>query len=228
MKPIVGGLGLQASSPIPTPRFITKPMAGVIRPELVRPTTLATSAGGTITTTMSGIYKIAAQPSSTATSSTIRSFEAPKPIIVIPAHRPLDPGKITVLRNAQSIVQQQPQQQQLVTLQCSPGTGEEGAQTPTTLYYVIPKTLPSGTRVISKDSSVPLVLTSSKSSSPPKSIVNSQQVVLLTNGSLSASSSSATNGGHHPNPMQLLPVLSVAPITAVSSRAGEQQVIYYL
>ena len=48
IKPVVGNFGgssLQASSPIPTPRFITKPMAGVIRPELVRPTTLTSSPG---------------------------------------------------------------------------------------------------------------------------------------------------------------------------------------
>ena len=217
IKPIVGSFG--ASSPIPTPRFITKPMAGVIRPELVRPTTLAS---GSVPTTISGLYKLSAQP--TAPS---RSFEAPKPIIVVPAQRALEPGKITVVRNAQhpSLQQHhhhQQQHQQLVTLQCSPG--EEGApHTPTTLYYVIPKTLASATsRPINSD--VQMVLAASKAASPPKSLVGSQQVVLLTNGALNASSS-ATNGGHHPNPMQLLPVLSVAPITAVNSRAGEQQVI---
>jgi hypothetical protein len=195
-------------------------MAGVIRPELVRPTTLATSPGGTVPTTISGIYKISAHPTS-STLSSARSFEAPKPIIVVPAQRALEPGKITVVRNAQSVGghPSSQQQQQLVTLQCS--TGEESAPTPTTLYYVIPKSLSSGTRVISKDSQV--VLASSKAASPPKPLVGSQQVVLLTNGSLNASSSAA-NGGHHPNPMQLLPVLSVAPITAVNSRAGEQQV----
>ena len=107
IKPLVGNFsGHQASSPIPTPRFITKPMAGVIRPELVRP-----SAGSGIPTTISGIYKLSASQPSTTVGG--KSFEAPKPIIVVPAQRPLEPGKITVLRNPQSLVQQQPQQQQV-------------------------------------------------------------------------------------------------------------------
>jgi hypothetical protein len=109
IKPVVGnfvGQHHQASSPIPTPRFITKPMAGVIRPELVRP-----SAGSAIPTTISGIYKLSASQPSTTVGG--KSFEAPKPIIVVPAQRPLEPGKITVLRNPQSLVQQQAQQQQV-------------------------------------------------------------------------------------------------------------------
>ena len=108
VKPLAGNFTgqHQGSSPIPTPRFITKPMAGVIRPELVRPSA--------IPTTMSGIYKLSASQPTTTVGG--KSFEAPKPIIVVPAQRPLEPGKITVLRNPQSLVQQQqPQQQQQVT-----------------------------------------------------------------------------------------------------------------
>jgi hypothetical protein len=95
-------------------------MAGVIRPELLRPTTVPTSPGGA---GVPGVYKLTTQPSTSAALASPggKSFESPKPIIVVPAQRPLEPGKITVLRNAQSMLPHSPNQQQLVTLQCSPG-----------------------------------------------------------------------------------------------------------
>jgi len=158
-------------------------MAGIIRPELVRPTT---SGGVGIPTTISGIYKLSSQPTS-ASSSLLhpqqqsnggKSFEVPKPIVVVPTQRPLEPNKITVLRNTQSISQQQTsppqQQQQIVTLHCSTSSDEVN-RTPTTLYYVIPKTLGSaGTRVISSKD-VPVMLTTSPSK-PASTLISSQQV----------------------------------------------------
>ena len=78
---------------------------------------------------------------------------------------------------------------QLVTLHCSTGS-EVGSSTPTTLYYVIPKSMTTtgGTRVMSKES---MVLTSSKQGlmtsgggTNSKPFSNPQQVVLLTNGNL--------------------------------------------
>ena len=187
VKPVVGGFGggglNSASSPIPTPRFITKPMAGVIRPELVRPTT---SVGGPIPTTISGIYKLSSPPTLTTSSllhqqqesSGGKSFEVPKPIIVLPTQRPLEPNKITVLRNPHAMAQQQPQQHQVVTLHCSSDGAEDGSRTPTTLYYVIPKTLASAaTRVISSKDA-PVQLTSSPSK-PASTLPSSQQQVYI-------------------------------------------------
>ncbi len=64
-------IGLQqhasSASPIPTPRFVTKPMAGgVIRPELVRPS-VSTASAPPSTQGLTGVYKLATGPATAMT-----------------------------------------------------------------------------------------------------------------------------------------------------------------
>ena len=166
-----------SSSPIPTPRFITKPMmhSGVIRPELVRPTVTNAVAS----TAASNVYKIET------------NHHKPKQVII------------------------QPQNITLVTPEIgSPTIGQQNK-----LYYVIPR---SGQQMAS-------VSTANMTGSPPKTtmILNGKEAKTLllspTGGPLTATAQQATpivvlNQNGHPNPMQLLPVLSSAgAVTSVAA-----------
>ncbi len=157
--------GDASSSPIPTPRFITKPMmhSGVIRPELVRPTAA---------TACNNVYKI----------------EANKPKQVI-----IQPQNITLMAPDSG-------GHQVVTSQASSNK----------LYYVIPKSSATSGATMQAAS----VCTTKTM------ILNGKEAktVLLTTAPSQPTPIVVLNQNGHPNPMQLLPVLSSAgAVTSVAA-----------
>lgn len=163
-----------SSSPIPTPRFITKPMmhSGVIRPELVRPAAVTAS---------SNIYK-------------------------------LEPKRQFIIATSQH-----PQNITLVSSDSGGGMAPTRGMAPTqskALYYVIPQK--SGSTGPQK--AMPLILGSGKEGktvifSTASVVSGHTPIVVLANG----------NNQPHPNPMQLLPVLSSNQ--AVTSVAAAKQIM---
>ncbi len=172
-----GSGGVQSGgSPIPTPRFVTKPMAGVIRPELVRPSVTVSAPGGP--TSVASIYKIAPQQQPLVAPA--QQQQQQQQILVVPNSQQSSqhhPVVRTVATLAPASSQQQQQQQQVVALQRpvvslnqqqpqqiavipvsreqqqqhqqqTVGAGGSGSSTNSgTVYYVIPKTDSSGTVV---------------------------------------------------------------------------------
>ncbi len=214
--------GGASSSPIPTPRFISKPMmhSGVIRPELVRPAVTTTTTSNIYKTEVVGGKSMIMIPAGQSTSSSGGSGgNSTRAVAIQPAPPPASQQRFTLISSDQG------QSQGQTSAGSSSGAGSGKA-----VYYVIPaakgqphqhtqgqpgqqKSVPlilgspaqsSTTSTASNAKTVPVILSTSGSSQP---------IVVLANGSSNA----------HPNPMQLLPVLSSAtPTTSASTTPNHQ------
>ena len=157
----------QASSPIPTPRFVTKPMTDVIRPELVRPAAI------TNTTLPSGLTGQKVSPSSSTSGfvpASTRSFDTVHP-------------------------------------KSSPPIGTDASGN--AVFYVIPP------------NSVTDALGNPPSDSKPAVILKTADV--LSGYAAPERKDNGGEGGEHPNILQLLPVLDVAPVTAEPNHASNDK-----
>lgn len=163
----------QPSSPIPTPRFITKPMhAGVIRPELVRPAIAG------------GIYGPAKQVGSSMA----------KPVIVVPSQ-----GRLQQTSQPQQVMAVH-ERRPIAVLPVTTATSDHHPAR--ALYYVVPPPKNSGSGQPTVLLRAPAVATST----------HQQPVVVLANGIGQINSRQ-----QHPNPMQLLPVLSTSVVASVAA-----------
>ena len=256
-----GSLQQQSGSPIPARQFVTHPLGGgVIRPELVRPSTSNLHAHhhnnmsvGESPTAVHGIYRI------TSPNTTTQQQQ----IIVVPN------SASNIVVQGSSGVMSQPKPN--FTLKVKPSEGQQNCPTTTTqpktvaltlhqgqgrdssnntLYYVLPQNQKMGspkepiTIEIPNDRTVAEKMNAQQSnlsriaiSNQPILVRNNQQqssvtstplrlqtgfpsqpapqVLVLANGNIS-NSHSTTSSNVHPNPMQLLPVLTVAPPAAGS------------
>ena len=251
----------QMSSPIPTPRFITKPMANVIRPELLRPTATVASTPH--------IYEITttANPINLANTSNEQgsSGKAPATSVVIVSHSQQnatsEPRQMSIQNMPVNGMVNSKVSHRLIlpmsstsyvnqnTAKVLSNQGLNTASNP--VYYVLPKSddqlaspqsstfekgfrtakssnednaLPNHTRITNSGTNVPILLKTSavlagygannnQTTASPKYPTNGVQLVVLSNRNNVPSGQRPA----HPNPIQLLPVLSVASAATTGS-----------
>ena len=253
----------QMSSPIPTPRFITKPMTNVIRPELLRPTATVASTPHVyeITSTANPINLASSSITQTSTSLEKQNIsgKAPSTSVVIVSNS----HQNSVSENRQVNIQNMPVNgmvnskvsHRLILPMSSTGyvnqtttkvlnnPGVTTASNP--IYYVLPKSTEStessqydkGFRSTTANSTnAPILLKTNavlagygannnqmpesfraipnSSAGSPKYPPNGVQLLVLSNRNNVPTGQRTL----HPNPIQLLPVLSVASVAAGSSK----------
>ena len=255
----------QMSSPIPTPRFITKPMANVIRPELLRPTATVASTPHVyeITTTANPINLANSSNNNAILEKQDTSGKAPTTSVVLVSHsqpNATNENRQMSIQNmhVNGMVNSKVSHRLILPMSSNSYISQsttkilsnQGLSTASnSVYYVLPKSddqtrsqqsvsekgfrsaklsneenaNPTYTRTSTPGSNVPILLKTNavlagyggnnNQMTSPKYPPNGVQLVVLSNRNKAP-------GGQrpvHPNPIQLLPVLSVASAATVDS-----------